>query len=293
LINAIGIPLTIWGRFLSDPTHDFRIIMVQSRCGELIEGGMSGSASISVDSADIDDVLDYEAVERADVLGWCNGGRVAVDYAGRNPGRVRSVVLLSPSIQGIAGVEPHPSAFEDSLEKVFKALDAHPRLASGLIRLLLESQDSRVSASGQPRAVTDIFDRPAREYASALLVPLSHSDSLFNYCRQVRAAAGHPIHGSVASIERPILLITGDHDGIVNNAHTLEGLRAWARDLVHVSVSGAGHYIQDLQYPYFRMCLNEFLANGRQPISSARMRVDATSTRPPAHGGSSSSRPCA
>jgi pimeloyl-ACP methyl ester carboxylesterase len=277
LINAIGIPLTIWSRFLGDPTHDFQIIIVQSRCGDLIEGGMSGAVPIAVDSADIDDVLAWEAVDQADVLGWCNGGRVAVDIASKNPGRIRSVVLLSPTMQGIAGGEPRASAFEDSLEKVFKALDAHPQLAPGLVKLLLESHNGQGSASERLRAMADIFGLPSKEQASALLVPLSRSESLFNYCRRVRSNAGHPIHELLASLDQPIMLITGDHDNIINNAHTLVSLQTWARNLIHVNVSAAGHYIQDLQYRYFCMFLNEFVAHRRAPISSARVQVDTAS----------------
>jgi pimeloyl-ACP methyl ester carboxylesterase len=276
LINAIGIPLSIWSRFLEDPTHDFRTIIVQSRCCDLIKGGMSGAVPIAVDSADIEDVLAWEAVDRADVLGWCNGGRVAIDIASRNPGRIRSVVLLSPTMQGIAGAELRPSAFEDSLEKVFRALDAHPQLAPGLVKLLLESQDTHGVAAERVRAMADIFSLPAKEHSSALLVPLSRSESLFNYCRRVRSSADHPIHESLASLEQPVMLISGDHDNIINNAQTFISLQTWARNLIRVNVSAAGHYIQDLQYRYFRMFLDEFLISHRAPISSARVQVDTT-----------------
>jgi pimeloyl-ACP methyl ester carboxylesterase len=252
---------------------------------------MSGAVPIAIDSADIEDVLAWEAVELADVLGWCDGDGVAIDIASRNPGRIHSVVLLSPTMQGIAGAAPRLSAFEDSLKKVFRALDAHPKLAPGLVKLLLESQDTQGVAPERARAMVDIFSLPAKEHASALLVPLSRSESLFNYCRRVRSSANLPIHESVASLEQPIMLISGDYDNIINNAHTFTSLQTWARNLIHVNVSAAGHYIHDLQYRYFRMFLNEFLIRHRAPISSARVagrydvgalkEVQATS----AHGG--------
>ena len=38
-------------------------------------------------------------------------------------------------------------------------------------------------------------------------------------------------------------------------------------------MSGAGHYIHDLQYPYFRWILGEWLAVHSAPTSTARVRV--------------------
>ena len=49
LVNAVGLPLEIWSRFLGDSTHPFRILVVESRCSDLVRGGMVGDADLSDD----------------------------------------------------------------------------------------------------------------------------------------------------------------------------------------------------------------------------------------------------
>jgi hypothetical protein len=71
------------------------------------------------------------------------------------------------------------------------------------------------------------------------------------------------------------MLVTGDDDSQVSNEFTVAALtsRSWKDNLIHVAISGAGHYVHYLQYPYFISLLRQFLLEQRPPMAAARAAV--------------------
>ena len=72
----------------------------------------------------------------------------------------------------------------------------------------------------------------------------------------------------------PVLLATGSHDSMVNNRAALTALRSCGVPVIHAEISGAGHYSQDLQYPYFLWILRNFTEKRGLPCSVLRVTVD-------------------
>ena len=276
LINALGIPLSMWSKLLADRSHRFRIVVAESRCGEIVRGGMRSDADLMQHAADLADVLDRASIDQVEVLAWCNGGRVAIDLASRCRGRVRSLVLLSTTLRGVQGVAPAASPFEDNLQQLFKSVATDPRLAGSLCKMLgrLAKWPDWDTVAGDPvgRAVA-LFRLPAKEQATALLTPMSSGEFLLNYGRRTAADEAYPIHEAISALDVPLLVITGDHDGTVSNALILSALRAWGGKAMHASIGGAGHYVNDLQYPYLRWLLERSPELIDHPVSTARVSV--------------------
>ncbi|WP_375412928.1 alpha/beta fold hydrolase [uncultured Bradyrhizobium sp.] len=284
LLNAIGIPLALWTKFLTDPLHDFRVILVESRSADLLCGGVQGSTDLSTDTADIAAVLEGESIDEVDVLGWSNGGRLAVSLASKYPDQVRSLLLLAPTLSGIKGMPPVGKAFENSLQDVFLALRDNSKLASVFVKLLGErarSPDWNGMADNPEKRAETMFAMPAEEYASMLLVPMAREDDLLNYGRRITADISYPMDQALASLGMPVLLITGQYDNVISNAFASAALATYVPSFTHINVKGAGHYIHDLQYPYFLWLLESFTAALKPPAPTARIDVQTAACRKP------------
>jgi len=276
LISACGISPAIWSSFLGDHSHSFKIIIVESRNTELLLGGMQNCVDLTVDGADVAAALDTEQVSEADVLAWCNGARIAIGMVDRYPDRFRSLILLSPALRGMSGVAPQPSAFEEVMSEIFENLTKRPQLAGNFANAFAKQPQAvnwDTVASDPSHRATTLFGLAAKEHSRTLLAPMLRPDSLINLGRRLAFDQTYPTSEALSRLDLPLLLLTGDHDTIVNNAFSCAALTTWGPSVVHAKVTGAGHYLHDLQYPYFISMVSDFLA--AQPLAaSARVLVE-------------------
>jgi len=138
VISALGIPVGLWQRLLADAEGPFRPVLVETRCGDPITGGMRSPAALTRHAADLAEALRVAGFETIDVLAWCNGGRIAVDLAHRLGDRIGAVALLSTTLRGTAGIDDAPSPFEENLEKIFARVRAKPDFAGAMTRFLAQ-----------------------------------------------------------------------------------------------------------------------------------------------------------
>ena len=273
LISATGIPLALWSRFMGDPLHDFKIVAVEGRWGDLLAGGMESPGELSQEADDIINVLETESITEAGVIGWCNGGRLAIEVAARCPHRIRSVVLVSPALGGLQGIPPAPSRFEGAMKKVFSVLAERPALARTYVKTLEDKPpDWESLVDGSSRAAA-LFGLPPRSQALALRMPMSQADFLLNYGRRLTSDAAYPIDQAFSRLCQETLLVTGNYDNSVNNEFISAALAKWLPNGIHISVKGGGHYVHDLQYQYFRLITEDFLSKRVPPTATARLEV--------------------
>jgi len=274
LINAIGLPCRIWTRLLTDKSHPYRIILVENPATDLIRGGLRTHGDVATDARDIAQVLQKESINDSIVLAWCNGGRVAIQVAATQWGRVHSLVLLSPTFMGFRGVEPPCSSYEAGFDLAFEALAAKPALASLFAQILSRRPEPGWSSADSANVRAELLFRlPAFDHASLLSMPVSDALSLINYARRAKADARFAINETLVELRMPVLLITGREDDIVNNQLTMKALENSRCRVVQVDVSAAGHYVHDLQYQYFLWALNHWTVMGTAPPRTARVSV--------------------
>ena len=268
LVNAVGVPLALWSRLLADPEHDYRILVVEPAGSDLVGGGMRADSPLDADVERIQQVLQAEGVDRFGVLGWCSGGRTAVELAAREGTGVEALVLASASFRGAGGTGARPTQFEEDVGAVFGSVRRNPASAAFLSDMLVKSQ-------GMAPSVDDanlLFRLPDRDQAARLTAPFADGEALRFYSARLASDWAHPLEAALAQVTAPVLAITGAHDHILDNAVTLTVLRSRIPQAAAVEVSGAGHYVHDLQYPYFRMVLDAFVSGQAAP-PSARVRV--------------------
>jgi pimeloyl-ACP methyl ester carboxylesterase len=278
LVNASGMSLSLWSHLLADQSYPWRLIAAESPCTDVFAGGMRAATDLTTDVSAIAATLDDAAIDRTDMVAWCSGARIAIEFAGRFPERIKSLTLISPTLRGTAGATPVGSAFENDLNRIFEAIDRNPHLArtfADVFRSLFEFTDWEKLANQPDKRIEALLGLSARERISALIAPLARPDHLVNYSRRVLCDQRHPLHASLARLTVPLMLVVGDYDNRVNNAFTRAVLKAWSVRFLEVRVKGAGHYLYDLQYQYFRSILSAFLV-GASPTPSVRVEVEGT-----------------
>jgi pimeloyl-ACP methyl ester carboxylesterase len=268
LINAVGIPLTVWSRLIADPDHDHRILVVQAAGGSLLDGGMTSDAGLDADVDRIEQVLDAEGIDRFSVLGWCSGGRTGVELAARRGAQVEALVLAAASFRGPGTGNSRPSQFEEDIGAVFDSVQRNPASADFLSSMLVRSQ----GAAPGPVEDAMLFRLPHQDHAAALVAPFGSGEALRAYAARLASDRQHDVRAALARVQAPIHAITGAHDHILDNAATLALLRTQPAPVSAVEIAGAGHYAHDLQYPYFRMLLDDALT-GRPASAAARVRA--------------------
>ena len=60
-----------------------------------------------------------------------------------------------------------------------------------------------------------------------------------------------------------VVLVQGENDSIVNNQQARNWLEKYVENFEVYEVSGAGHYIQDMQYPYLIHMLERVIRGSR------------------------------
>jgi pimeloyl-ACP methyl ester carboxylesterase len=194
------------------------------------------------------------------------------------------LVLVGPQLCGnVPGVAAQPSPFERDLRLVLNEVVNRPAVTPFIAQAISQKV-------GQPpdwdRLATDpigranaLFALPASDQSDVLVAPFSSAETLRLLAQRVASDEAYPMHRALAAVTVPMMLVLGANDQIVNNAFTLAAVKRWARSATIAVLSASGHYIQDLQYPYFRLALREFLQSHRSPAGSARLSVESWETR--------------
>lgn len=275
VVSSTGIPVRVWSYLLNDHSQGRRYLLVQSRAGPLVEGGLLQESSLWEDVEDITNVLLEAAIGEFDILSWCNGARVALELARAMPERVRSLVLLSPTFYGSVDPAKYPSPYEQSLPKIHSLLKQNSAKGELILRCL-----SQVTPSGKLTTFQDdaagrveaVLKLPPHSFVEDLFLPLSTFRNFENYMARITSDASYRMDAAVADIRCPILLLVGTHDAAVNIAAARDVLKSNGRDVQQVTVFGAGHHMHLLQYPYLGYVLKRFLA-GRHLVETGRVRV--------------------
>jgi pimeloyl-ACP methyl ester carboxylesterase len=145
--------LEVMHPFITDLGRDHRVIAIDSRA-QGRSGDAAGPLTYAKMAADVIALMDTLGIEKADVIGWSDGGIIGLDMAMKHPTRVRRLVAIGAnftpdgvapgtfSSEGIAELEtsaralydliaPDPSHFDAMLKKVRKMIATEPNYTTG------------------------------------------------------------------------------------------------------------------------------------------------------------------
>jgi pimeloyl-ACP methyl ester carboxylesterase len=274
LIGALGVPAFFWTQLLISPDPEWRPVIIESQCGSLEEGGMSTSQSLTNYASDFDEIIRQLRIGPIILAAWCNGGRIAISLARQSPDLVDSLILIATTFRGALDLDPYPSPFEDSLDLLFHDVLRKPGMAGFVTRVLRDIiVNPKIDVSDISIGSRLFLGSVRKDSALALFAPMSTSSYLLNYARRTESDEAYDIISDLLALSIPMLVVTGDCDNVISTDLTADVMHR-VKHARHVEIQGAGHYLHDLQYRYFRDITARFLADpyGDLVSSSRRLR---------------------
>jgi 3-oxoadipate enol-lactonase len=219
LVHGLGgTGADIWKRQIADLAAEFRVIAYDLRGSGQSEIA-PGPYTIDLLADDLRALVDALELGRVALVAHSMGGSIALAYAARYPADVRSLV-------GVGA----PVGFPDQA-RAGLAARAETVEAEGMIAVA-----ETVATNG----VSPTFREQKPEQFQELIAMLAANDPE-GYAAQCRALVGLDLAGRMGEIAAPVLLISGDRDGVsppavteANAALVPDGRSALVEDCGHI-----------------------------------------------------------
>jgi 3-oxoadipate enol-lactonase len=244
LLHGVGGSHEMWLPIVPQLARSYRVIAADHR-GHGASDKPRGQYTVRLFADDWLALMDALRVDRAHLLGLSMGGAIAMRLAVEAPQRVRSLILVD------TWAHPHPEFLAMMRQRIEK-------LAAGDLAAYAEVAIPQVFSpryvQANPQAMAEYRQRVAR----------ANTDSLRS---AIGACMSHDMHGALARIQAPTLVITGSEDRLVPPYHAEYLHRAIPKVSLRV-IEGSGH-IPHLEAPerFLRVVL-EFLSSVDRPGSS-------------------------
>lgn len=265
IINALGLTIDFWQSSARLLMQYAQVILWETRCCEIGEGGMKAVISIDEHVADMAAILQAEGEKKYHLLSWCNGARIATAMAAAFPSLIGSIIYLGPAFRGMEGIMTADTKFEKDLDEVFEAAKKNNSMAGFLSAYLVKT--NKAAPAHDPALVPGYTDSRFRE---AVVAPMSTGPYLLNYARRTFNDEHYPVRELIPRISQRVLFILGSEDAVVSNRFIQELIPLFANSSA-ILVRGASHYIQLQQPRLFAQIVKEFLSGGKISTFNARI----------------------
>lgn len=231
LLTALGHTDEVWYPLAERLLPGRRVVMWDAEDA----AGQPGPAERRLDA--VDAVLAAEGVRACDVVGWCSGAQLAVEYAHRRPGAVRAGVLLHGSYPR-AATDP-ASAYERNLATVCASVAARPHRAGRALRMLTGTEGTAPLPSDEHLAAVEALARVPPGLEAVLRHPFRDADALVRYSRTLDGLWRRPLP-EPAPGSPPLLSLAGELDRVAA-PEPPAALAPWLAGR-HGVLAGATHY---------------------------------------------------
>ena len=106
LLHGNGEDSSYWKAQIPEFTRFYRVIAVDSRGHGASESGTQG-LSFALMAEDLKKVLDARGVKKAHILGFSDGGNLAIKFALTYPEYVDKLILNGANVEMFNGIKPH------------------------------------------------------------------------------------------------------------------------------------------------------------------------------------------
>ncbi len=259
VVNAIGMGLEYWSRFVDRLVPDHRIVLWPLR----ITNPDGEVASLDDQVRDIGTVIDEVSEEPVHLVGWCSGPKLCLRYAAMHPERVASMVFLA----GTYGNPTTETGYQKRLGKVFELLNRSPAMAATVRGMLTDSASVAAGLSSQSaQAGSELVQEPevlARadpRLQEALVAPYRSDETTLAYAKQIRDFWSRPLDADARTAGCPTLVVSAEFDRIASPKLGQDVAKTLPRGRF-VEMPGATHYCMFDRPDEVAALVREFLAS--------------------------------
>lgn len=259
VVNAIGMGLEYWSRFVDRLTPDHRIVLWPLR----ITNPDGEVASLDDQVRDIGTVIDEVSEGPVHLVGWCSGPKLCLRYAAMHPDRVASMVFLA----GTYGTPATETGYQKRLGKVFELLDRSPAMAATVRGMLTDSasvaaglSSQSAQAGGELLQETEILARADPRLQTALVAPYRSDETTLAYAKQIRDFWSRPLDADARAADCPTLVVSAEFDRIASPKLGQDVAKTLSRGRF-VEMPGATHYCMFDRPDEVAALVREFLAS--------------------------------
>lgn len=213
-INALGQDLVIWNWLVTHFSKSHRVFCWKPR-GTYEQTGRWHTLMDQV--ADLERIVEHENLKDFRVITWCSGAKVGVEFLKRRP-LASALVIMNGTFKAFPGLEQLETPFEQMLFKLCQMVAQKKELAG----MVMKSMKSLLAgtAPASPQAVakgpgpTDVLSSSSRDLKAMIVEPFEDAQSTVNYSLQVVNYLSHDVGPALATLEVPVLFISGQYDRI-------------------------------------------------------------------------------
>ena len=271
IINAYGQSIHFWTELFNLMLSEYRVHVWEIRGTSVTDGGMSEHFTVRDHIDDAIRILEAEDLRDCHLIGWCTGGKLGLEVSARAPERVRSVTCLTPSFKGLAG-ESMDTSYEQNMEPICRLVNKQPSQAKLVQKFIGDffagARGDGSRADGIDENVTNIMSMVSRTVRPLLVAPFVSEESILNYARQLVEFWAHDVSHLYGRITRPILLLTGEKDGIASPELAHKVIPRFG-PAAGFKVLDGSHYVHKDSYLDVKRMLDGFVEHGIEVLAAS------------------------
>lgn len=197
-----------FGRILPDLARTHQVVAVELQAHGHTKD-IARPLSFEQDADDVAALLKLLHIEKADIMGFSNGGTTALQIAIRHPALVNKLVLASATYKR----DGMPPGFFDGFKNASMEKMLRPAL-----------KEAYLKANPDPKGLQAMFDRDVARMVAFKDIP----------------------DADIKAIQSPALVINGDRE-VVRAEHALELSRALPHGMLAIIPGGHGQYLGEIE----------------------------------------------
>ncbi|NLU63560.1 alpha/beta fold hydrolase [Rhodococcus sp. HNM0563] len=208
IATAFGIPVDLWRSFIRRASAKYDLFVWDTRY-------LPGSApldktdiTVARHTRDAVEVLDHFGVDRAHVIGWCTGAKIALQIAADEPSRVMSLTLLSGGFNISDAALKTP--YEINLTDVLNEIAADQDLATLYYDLIYNGNEEDADTDA---AVRTFLNDTNPDYIQYTSLPFRSAENIYRYAKLITTFAADQTGDLIARVAVPTLTIAARTDG--------------------------------------------------------------------------------
>jgi pimeloyl-ACP methyl ester carboxylesterase len=228
IVNALSSKLDYWTRLIPLLMGQCRLVIWQLR--------EDPNATLMDHVADLGAIARAERLESFDVLGWCTGPKIAMEYWRRNLGAVRSMIFLNGSLKASTRADEDETEHERNLGILCRAVVDHPELAATMMKALRQIEGP------DPSSPMEVLAAPNATLRDTILYPFRDQAATAVYVRQMLDFLTYDVRELAPQVDLPMLWIASEYDQIASPRGARRNARLFPRG-EYVEIKSATHYV--------------------------------------------------